>query len=154
MKPPSCQGYNSLRAGRHSQKNGIYFITTTTYQRIPWFQDLSFASIMCRNLESPQGLSDANNLCWTVMPDHVHLLLQLGDTPLHKVINRLNSRTARLLNQEIGRTGRFWAPGYYDHALRKEEDMLNIARYIVANPLRKGLVKRLGKYPYWNAIWI
>ena len=88
------------------------------------------------------------------MPDHFHLLLQLRDVKLERVLNRLKSRSALLLNREIGRKGRFWAPGFYDHALRKNEELISVARYIVANPLRAGLVRRLGDYPYWNAMWL
>jgi len=88
------------------------------------------------------------------MPDHVHLLLQLREAPLANVLNTLKSKSAIELNREIGREGRFWEPGFHDHALRKEEDLLGIARYIVANPLRAGLVRRLGDYPYWNAVWL
>jgi hypothetical protein len=29
-----------------------------------------------------------------------------------------------------------------------------VARYIVANPLRAGLVSRVGHYPFWNAVWL
>jgi putative transposase len=147
-------GTKALRAGRISQQNGIYFVTFNTRQRIPWFQEFDFARIMSRNLENPASLADATNLCWVVMPDHIHCLLQLGTTPLEKVVMRLKSRSAIQLNQEIGRTGRFWSPGYHDHALRKEEDMLNTARYIVANPLRAGLTNRIANHPYWNAIWL
>jgi hypothetical protein len=32
--------------------------------------------------------------------------------------------------------------------------VLNAARYIVANPLRAGLTRRLGDYPLWDAIWL
>ncbi|PJA25166.1 MAG: IS200/IS605 family transposase, partial [Alphaproteobacteria bacterium CG_4_10_14_0_2_um_filter_63_37] len=28
------------------------------------------------------------------------------------------------------------------------------ARYLVANPLRKGLVEEIGQYPHWDAIWV
>jgi REP element-mobilizing transposase RayT len=109
---------------------------------------------MCRNLHHPLAWGDAKNLCSVVMPDHIHLLLQLGDTPLQRVVNRMKSRSAIKLNRQIGRTGRFWAPGYYDHALRAEEDLRGVARYIVANPLRAGLVRNIGDYPFWNAIWL
>ena len=147
-------GAKALRAGRFSQQNGIYFITVNTDQRIPWFQVFAFARIMCGNLEHPASLADANSLCWVVMPDHFHILLQLGTTSLQSVMKRLKSRSAVQLNHEIGRSGRFWSPGYHDHALRQEEDMLNIARYIVANPLRAGLATRMGNYPFWNTIWL
>jgi len=109
---------------------------------------------MCSNLQNSKCLADSTNLCWVVMPDHFHLLLQLGETPLHRVMSRLKSRSAIYLNREIGRTGRFWAPAYYDHALRREENLIKVARYIVANPIRKGLVKKAADYPYWNAKWL
>jgi REP element-mobilizing transposase RayT len=47
-----------------------------------------------------------------------------------------------------------WQEGYHDHALRQEEDIKQIARYIVANPLRAGLVQSVADYPLWDAIWL
>lgn len=88
------------------------------------------------------------------MPDHVHLLLQLGRARLSEVVGRLKGRSAAQLNRKIGRSGRFWEPGFHDHALRRDENVRQAARYIVANPLRAGLVERLGDYPYWNAVWL
>jgi REP element-mobilizing transposase RayT len=88
------------------------------------------------------------------MPDHVHLLVQLGEAGLEQVVRRLKARSALQLNQAIGRSGRFWAPGFHDHALRREEDLKSVARYIVGNPLRARLVERVGDYPYWNATWL
>ena len=41
-----------------------------------------------------------------------------------------------------------WQDGFYDHVLRREEDSLAIAAYIVANPVRAGLVKSVTEYPY------
>jgi len=29
-----------------------------------------------------------------------------------------------------------------------------VARYIVANPLRAGLVESVRDYPHWDAIWL
>jgi REP element-mobilizing transposase RayT len=154
MKNGVGQGYRALRRGRFSQPGGIYFITTVVAGRIPWFQQFELARRMCRKLHEPAALADASNLCWVVMPDHVHVLLQLREVPLGKVLDALKSRSAIELNREIGRAGRFWEPGFHDHALRREEDLLGVARYIVANPLRAGLVRRLGDYPYWNAVWL
>nr|WP_305800402.1 hypothetical protein [Thiolapillus sp.] len=55
---------------------------------------------------------------------------------------------------EEPKKGTLWQPAYYDHALRKEDNHKEIARYIVANPLRGGLVKSLGDYPHWDSIWL
>ena len=154
MPESNAPGRRALRRGRHSESNRAYLVTTVTDQRIPWFQVFSFAQIMCRNLLHEPCLRDARNLCWVVMPDHVHLLLQLGEADLSDIVRRLKARSATLLNREIGRSGRFWEPGYHDHALREEEDLRAVARYIVANPLRAGLVHHVGQYPFWNAEWL
>lgn len=55
----------------------------------------------------------------------------------------------------IGSEGRkIWQAGFHDHAVRREEDLAGIARYIVANPLRAGLVDAIGDYPLWDALWL
>ncbi|MCN4144087.1 MAG: hypothetical protein LC437_03125 [Thiohalomonas sp.] len=36
-----------------------------------------------------------------------------------------------------------WQRGFYDHALRDEENVRQIARYIVVNPLRVGIAKNI-----------
>jgi hypothetical protein len=44
--------------------------------------------------------------------------------------------------------GRLWQPQYYDHVLRDEEDTLRVARYIIVNPVRAGLVTSPRDYPF------
>ena len=137
-----------MRKGRFSGPNGIYFITLVTDQRIPWFQDFWLARIICRCLH------ELGPLCWVVMTDHAHLLLKMDNSDLSRVIKKLKAISAQKLNHEIGRSGRFWTPGFHDHGLRNEEDLKNIARYIVANPLRASLVSNVRNYPFWNAVWL
>jgi REP element-mobilizing transposase RayT len=69
-------------------------------------------------------------------------------------MKRFKACPARRVNGHLSRRGALWQKAFYDHALRKDEDVQNIARYIVANPLRAGLVKNIGEYPLWDAIWL
>ena len=87
------------------------------------------------------------------MPDHVHWLLQLeGNGNLSGVVRLYKSEVSISLHQRI------WQRGFHDHALRDEDDLRDIARYIIANPLRAGLVKvlvntRIGtRYGFRNEI--
>jgi REP element-mobilizing transposase RayT len=89
------------------------------------------------------------------MPDHIHGLLSLrGRAALPSVMNTLKGRSGHSINRLLARNGPFWQSGYHDHALRREEDRLATARYVVANPLRAGLVAHLGDYPHWDSIWL
>jgi putative transposase len=94
-------------------------------------------------------------MCWVLMPGHVHLLIQIGDKEsVSQLINRLKTNTARKVNLVLGKKDRFWEKGFHERAIRSEEDIVGVARYIVMNPIRAGLVKTAGMYPYWNAIWL
>jgi len=46
---------------------------------------------------------------------------------------------------------KLWQPNYYDHILRKEETIKDVALYIFNNPVRKNLVSDFRKYPFSGA---
>jgi putative transposase len=37
--------------------------------------------------------------------------------------------------------------------MRREEHLESMARYVIENPVRAGLVSRIADYPFWNADW-
>lgn len=148
-------GNQALRYGRVSLPNQVYLITTATRHRQAFFEDFAAACVAARCFSDTDILGDAILLAWVLMPDHVHWLLQLGITDdLDLVVNRLKSASARKANKVLHRSGALWQAAYYDRALRAEEDLRGVARYLVANPMRAGLVKCIGDYPFWNAVWL
>lgn len=55
------------------------------------------------------------------MPDHIHWLMQLvGSQSLPNIIKTVKS----IATVQIGST--IWQAGYYDHAIRKDEDIQDI----------------------------
>jgi REP element-mobilizing transposase RayT len=140
--------YTDLRKGRYSAQGLIYHITTVTRDRKPLFRELIPARGVIREMIALQEEGLAETLGFVLMPDHLHWLMRLRNGKLSPVVKLLKGRTARALGEPI------WQPNYYDHAVRKEEDLRALARYIVANPLRAGLVERIGDYPWWDAIWL
>jgi len=138
-----------LRIGRYSQQNQIYHITFTTINRTPIFQDFAKARTLISILKQSDQLQHTSTLAYVVMPDHIHWLIQLtGGQSLPNVIKTVKSKASVQLGSPI------WQTGFYDHAVRKDEDIQTIARYIVANPIRAGLVTIVGDYPHWDAMWL
>ena len=145
-------GQAALRRGRVSMVGQVYLVTAVTHWRIPFFNTWATASVSCRILSQPQ--LDVRFVAWVLMPDHFHGLLQVGDhLSLPAVMQRCKGRIARAVNEVLGRTGPLWQHGYHDHALRREEAVEPIARYVIENPVRAGIVARVGDYPYWNTDW-
>ena len=145
---PQYHGRN-LRLGRVSETSRIYLITTVTRDRTPLFHDLHAARTLVRILMETQRRNQADTLAYVIMPDHLHWLMQLhASDPLPRVVGRVKSLSARTLGVPI------WQTGFHDHGVRKEEDLLALSRYVVANPLRAGLVSSIRDYPHWDAIWL
>jgi putative transposase len=145
----------NLRKGRASQREQIYLITTVTKNREPCFSDLVVGRTIVNSLRwcDDNGLSET--WCFVVMPDHLHWLMGLsGNTPLSKLIGAMKRFTSGQTSQLRKRPGALWQRGFHDHAIRREEDLRAVARYVVFNPVRAGIVTRLGDYPLWDAKWL
>jgi REP element-mobilizing transposase RayT len=95
-----------------------------------------------------------NSLAWVVMPDHFHWLLQIQESHLSRVIGATKARCAHRVNHLTGASGPLWQSGFHDRAIRDNEELRPSADYIIANPLRAGLVERIGDYPLWDAVWL
>ncbi|MBC2653887.1 transposase [Pseudomonas sp. MSSRFD41] len=143
-----------LRTGRYSQPGHIYVLTSVTQDREPLFDNLQAGRLVVAAFKQAEQEQLASSLAFVVMPDHFHWLVELHDTTLPVLMGITRSRICVSLNRQRRRKEAVWQRGYHDRGIRKEEDVLAIARYIVANPLRAGLVKQVGDYSLWDAIWI
>ena len=146
---------SALRKFRYSDPNRIYLITTVTSRRNTVFSDLAAGRIVVNELRRFQEEGAADTLAWVLMPDHLHWLLQLNRCcQLSDVIKSLKACSALAINNYHGQQGSLWQRAYYDRAARKDDDVCQLARYIIANPLRAGLVEHIGDYPHWDCIWL
>jgi putative transposase len=147
--------YDALRNGRHSHPHCAYCITTVTRSRLPLFNNFVAARLLINEIRHINESGSAISLAWVVMPDHLHWLFQLQQkVSLANVVKTLKARSALAINQHLAQSGGIWQRAYYDRGIRKDEDIRQIARYIVANPLRAGLVQDIGDYPHWDCVWM
>jgi REP element-mobilizing transposase RayT len=49
-------------------------------------------------------------------------------------------------------TGAIWQKNFFDHIMREREDLAAHVRYVLENPVRKGLVTRWEEYPFSGSI--
>jgi REP element-mobilizing transposase RayT len=155
MKTVLTAGHRALRKGRLSSGNACYLVTTTTWQRQSLFANYSLASTASACLTSRSIWGESRLLCWVLMPDHLHCLFHLGDgEQISSLVCRVKSASARRVNTFRGYGSPVWGRAYHDSRLNDECAVRDAARYIVANPLRAGLVESIGDYPFWDAIWL
>ena len=144
----------ALRRGRYSETGRVYLLTAVLHGREALLQNFALGRLLVAELRDAHENGLVHSLAWVVMPDHLHWLVQLESTTLNELMRRVKGRSARRINQRLSRTGPLWQQGFYDRAVRQEEDLRAIARYVIANPVRAGLVKRVADYPLWDAVWL
>lgn len=146
MKPNGRS--HTLRKGRVSLESHIYHVTLPTLNRRVAFACFERAQAFKRCLRNSDAAGHTETFCFCIMPDHIHWLFKLTSNSLSQAIARVKAQYSRESSTKI------WQDGFHDHVIRADESLINVARYIVANPLRANLVSKIGDYPHWDSIWL
>jgi REP element-mobilizing transposase RayT len=98
-------------------------------------------------------LEDTQTQCyaWALIPNHFHILLRTGTTPLSTVMRRLMTGYAVTFNIRHRRSGHLFQNRYKSVVCEEDPYLLELIRYIHLNPLRAKLVEDLNaldKYPW------
>lgn len=92
-------------------------------------------------------------LAYVIMPEHFHLLLVTGpEVGISRIIKSLKGHSARVINQHLGRAGTFWWEEFFDHVPRDRDRLRELADYLHANPVRRGMITYPGDWP-WSSYW-
>ena len=121
---------------------------TSTIGQHPAFADpVTVAAVRAQLLHAVETHRFAV-LAYCFMPDHVHVLLDARDenAALRDLVKRWKQASGYWYMRRCGRT--LWQSGYFERILRREDTTEGVANYILANPVRAGLAKELGEYPY------
>jgi putative transposase len=98
-------------------------------------------------------LTETQTCCfaWALIPNHAHLLLRTGQTPLAAIMRRLLTGYAVSYNRRHRRHGHLFQNRYKSILCQEDTYLQELVRYIHLNPLRAKIVKTLTlseKYPY------
>jgi putative transposase len=147
-------GQRSRRRGRRSLPHHAYLLTTVCFERRRLFADPMAARVAVSVLADPRLWRGSDLLAWVLMPDHWHGFLQLDACGcLATIMQRAKANSSRELAVRCEIAAPIWQAGFHDRALRSEDDLQRAARYVVANPVRAGLVATPGDYPYAHSRW-
>jgi REP element-mobilizing transposase RayT len=125
-----------------------YFLTICAAFRRPLFDDATLAAATQSHILHVATTFAFAVGAYCIMPDHVHLLMlaQSDQSDLERFVKQLKQVTGFAYKQ--GHRKPLWQPGYHDRILRDDVATLDVARYILENPVRAGLAKRLGEWPF------
>jgi len=142
-KPLRLKGFD------YGSKSHAYFVTLCTADRHPLFLESKIAKTLEEEMEFRRAKKEIHLFCYCIMPDHLHLLLSLTNYPkkLQDWVSTFKRYTAKRIS-EMYKVRPLWQKNFYDRIVRQEESLLEMAKYIIHNPVRKGIVSNWESYPY------
>ena len=125
-----------------------YFLTILTKDHTACFKEAEVIGSLIDMLIETARSERFDVLAYCFMPDHFHLLVIGKDdkSNLKKFISLFKQKSGYWFKKNYNEN--LWHISYYDHILRKEESIENVALYILENPVRKGLVSDFREYPF------
>lgn len=127
---------------------GFYHVTLRGNHRQPIFfteADRDLLDTVVAEVSVAQG-ARIHAFCW--MTNHLHMLVQVSDEPLGRLILRVASRYARSVQARLATTGHLFERRYHSVLVDADSHLLELIRYIHLNPVRAGLVVDPSSYPW------
>lgn len=125
-----------------------YFVTICTYNKEWVFKNDLLIEWLTDILREKSNSFGFKVWAYCFMPDHLHLLIEGKDTnsDMKRFISSYKQSTGFSYKKKTGSP--LWQINYYEHVLRREEDTIDVARYIFNNPVRRRLVEDFRKYNF------
>jgi putative transposase len=133
------------RRARIDASGALHHIICRGIERRKIFRDDADRDEFLRRLGTV--LKETQSFCyaWALIPNHFHLLLRTGSTPIATVMQRLLSGYAGAYNRRHRRIGQIFHNRYKSVLCQEDLYLLELVRYIHLNPLRAKLVETLDK---------
>ena len=86
------------------------------------------------------------------MPDHLHLIITGIDdeADLLKAVSIFKQKTGFWMSKN--KVNARWQKDFFDHVIKKGESLTTNIKYILDNPVRRGIVTEWQKYPFIGSI--
>ncbi len=125
-----------------------YFVTLCCFGRCRIFYNSTTCGWLLEVLRYESAARDFAIHAYCIMPDHVHFLAEglLPSSDLTYFVKALKIKTTRAYHKNTSQT--LWQKKFFDHILRPNEPIEPVAYYIWMNPVRKGLSRAIGEYPF------
>jgi putative transposase len=129
-----------------------YSLTFCTYKRACYFTEKSRVDLVFEQIVRSATENEFGIFAYGFMPDHVHLLVEgLCDASnALTFIDRAKQYSGYYFKKAFH--GKLWQRYGFEHTLRDDEAALSVARYILENPVRAGLVRRVQDYPFCGSL--
>lgn len=135
---------------RHFHPGGIYHITHRGHNKFHIFEETIDKAHFLDILRKVVAETGCHILYYTIMDNHYHLLVEMQEMPLDKVMHKINSRFAHYYASKINLSGAVFGNRYFSQEILNQKYLISAIQYIAVNPIKAGLVQKIPEYR-WSA---
>ena len=137
-------------------QGGCYHIYNRGAGRQAIFQEDENYRFWLRRLKQYAAELDVSVIAYCLMPNHYHLLLrQNGESSAGRLAQQTCNSYSKAFNKRYDRTGTLFEGPYKAIHVDRDGYLLDLCRYIHANPVNHGLATSVEDWPYSNYLeWI
>ncbi len=126
-----------------------FFVTTKTAAGRRLLQTERNANLLIDVLRTNVAAKKFQVHDFVIMPDHVHILLAVGDDiTIEKAMQLIKGGFSYRLKREFAFSGEVWQRGFADARICDRQSFAKHSEYIRQNPVKAGLVDAPEKFPY------
>lgn len=131
------------RAKRTYSESGYSHIVTRGSSRQILFEDDMDYKVFVRYMYEFSKNTNIKIICFALMPNHVHILIKDNDALVSQFMHVLLGWYATYYNKKYDSTGHLFENRYKYNAIEDDRYLLGAVRYILQNPLKAGLTRKL-----------
>jgi len=124
----------------------FYHIIVRGNQRQGIFLDDNDCDEYLRRLQKYKKVHGFNLYAYTLMTNHIHLLMETVQSPISKIMQVLSFGYTQYFNRKYGKSGHLFQGRYKSFLCDRDAYLLELVRYIHLNPVRAGMVKSPDDY--------
>jgi len=136
------------RQARKKSSTGLYHIMLRAINRQVIFLDREDRQRFLETLMRFKRASAFKIFGYCLMNNHIHILIQEGQEEIATVMKRVGISYVYWYNQKYERVGHLFQDRFKSEAVEDDRYLLVVLRYIHQNPLKAGMVSKLGNYEW------
>jgi len=136
------------RRARQLSSTGIYHIMLRGINQQQILEDREDNEKFLEILRDCKRISGYKIYAYCLMGNHLHLIVGVENEPLEQIFKRICGRYVYWYNAKYRRVGHLFQDRFKSEPIEDEGYFLSVLRYIHQNPVKAGLVKKVGDYPY------
>ncbi len=139
------------RSARITIEKACYHIITRGNQKQTVFKDPSDYQKYLLLLTRYKNKYKFMLYCFCLMPNHVHLIIEVDKAEqLNRIMRGLNLSYTLYFNFKYEKVGHLWQDRFKSKIIEKDAYLLECIRYIEGNPVRASLVSSIHDY-LWSS---